>query len=644
MPVADRANVRLDSKSYPLAGAIARTARSSQRGDPGDLLMAEWRIDGPDFNSFEDIPLGGAAGYLGRDYGVNTDGRAYGVDVLGPKVTSIDLSVYDQTWEASILSTETAIASVNLIFGPPGVVDDAIGMAVINGPGPTPYGYIPRGTQTAKVDLTDMTVKRTGEIHAAPATDIIATHAPDATREVSVALGDEPYRVLTAVAAPPNSDTWMTNDESQAATIFGNGVDRIVEMNGNTVKGNILTSGDSMAAPAWAEVTSFDTERPAFTGFALDGPLWVLGTSNGPYMLDKQTGIFFPVIEEIDEHPDNCRGMTTWFPLGIVIPLHDSLRYQRALSGESFGPEVFETNTSPVQGHAHTFTASAKWGYCAFHNPSTNDSYLAACRPRQAGDAHSHPVSWFTIAKLTGVHCEFLRFVGTVNGLRTNPTLVGGYGSNAFWLTVGRTIREYEDTNYQHALSGQTYLTELRRQPGIVKDLEACEFTTANASANRTVTAKFSIDGDGDYANQALTAGTADGHQRQAFASSNVPLAWATGRRIKPRLDYATNDAAESPRVEGTFRLYYRIRPTMVNVYSVPLALKATSVREAEKQAQDLIDDWGSGPVATDLDGAEYVRVDDVKVAERADRGGGSDRTSGRQYVATVTCTEWTVA
>ena len=83
-----------------------------------------------------------------------------------------------------------------------------------------------------------------------------------------------------------------------------------------------MTSSVTMAAPSWVTVASeFVAEQGLqFNGFGTDGSLWVIGTSNGPYMLDSGTGKFFPLIPEIDTDDVNC------VPASTVVSLDSGVR------------------------------------------------------------------------------------------------------------------------------------------------------------------------------------------------------------------------------------------------------------------------------------------------------------------------------
>lgn len=652
-----RDNILLAGTKFELAvdahnARLFSTAqRDSQAGDPSELLTAEWRVDGHDLNSLEQIPLGQSAGYLARDYGSSTDGR-FLCDTLGPLLNTITLSTYDLAWSPSIPSTPTFIPSVNLIPGgaPGATASDALGMAVQFGIGPTPYAIIIRGSQPAKVDLTDMTVKRSGELLPEAATSIVATRTAANVREISVGMGVTPYRVLTALAAPPNSDTWTTNSQSQVARTFGIAPDRIVGLNGVTqqVLGNVMTGSVTMAAPNWATVATLNAfEVLQFNGFAVDGSLWIIGTSNGPYVLDSDTREFTPLIDEIDNN--NLNGyLATWFPapVGVLILLSDGLRQQRAGNGASVGPEMFKGNTSPVQGRPGAAAGSTHWLYTTEYNPITGDTYLLAWQPRAEGDQHDNVLTPYTIGKLTAMQSRFLDYIGTVNGVRTNPTLMGGAGSNAFWMTVGRTAREIDDANYRYAPSGTTYLTELRRRPGVLVDLEAIELETQHCSVSRTVTVSTLVTyPNGTTATIAFPTITTNGFHRLLASDAGVPVTTLEGLiRNKPQIAYATDDSTQAPQTIGTFREFYRARPLRVRVFSVTLVLgdTGTSVTEDKEKIIEALS-GRNGPVALqswDRD-TVYVRVDSVTCKEQVDRGGGADSSRGSKRIAELTMTEW---
>lgn len=642
-------DVSVDKNGSP---RVAVSSRPSQYGDPGDLTFAEWRVDGHDFNSVEMIPPGGNAGYLGRDYGVNTDGRWPGIDCLGPLVNTVTLSTYDNVVTPGILNSTFTLNNAG-ILGPGQTVSNANGMALIQAGGST-YGYITRGTKPARVNMSTMALAPTTLELDAAATDIIATKPADATvrSEVSIGQGDSlPYYVVQEPDITASTDVWAANNDNEAARVFGVAPDRTVLVAGNAIKGNVQTGSVTMENPNWQTVATIDTQDIRGTGFAMDGNLWVVSTSDGPYMLDSQTGDFFPLIPELDN--DNLNGLqtTTWSFLGVILPLRYSLRYQRYGSGQSFGPETFQDNRTPVQGTATGVAGSPRELFTAIYNPATGDTYIVVWMPNNAiSDAfsvqHSNPLSPFVIAKFTSTASNFLKWVGTVNSVRTNPTLMGGYGSNAFYITCGRTSRWLDDSNYRTALSGQTFLTELHRQPGLIKDIEWTEFESDDCAAGRTIQLALSID-DAAYVNIGSSV-TSDGQQRAVASSGGVPSSsFHGGYRIKPRVTYTSNVSTTTPKITGgTIRIYYRVRPRTIRTFKYTLDLtggKSKTSGEAETALRDLI---YSGPILVeDVDSNQfYARLISVSEPRMEAVGNAGESSRGNQRVVDVVFDEWTTA
>lgn len=629
------------------------TQRPSQPDDVGALKVAEWAVDGHDFNATEQIGPGQEAGYLGRDYGNGTDGRWQGVDTLGPLLNALTLTTYDLAWNPSVPSSGTFVPGVNLIPGgapaSSGAAGYATGMAWDYGPSGVPYGYIIRGQQLlAKVNLSTMTLVAQNELPIEAPTSILATRAANAAREISTGFEASAYRVLTAIAVPPNSDTWVTNSAGQKARILGVAPDRIVAEDQSTLQvlGNVMTGAVTMAAPSWSTVSTLNAfERLRFNGFNLEGSLWVIGTSNGPYVLDFDTREFTPLIDEIDNDDRNGR-LAHWSygGIGTIVLLRDG-SYSLG-SAASIGPEIFENNQSIVQGRPGAFGGSTHWLYATYYNATEGDAYLLAGRPREAGDHHGHPISWHTIGVIAQ-EALFLSVLGTLNGTRTNPTVILGNGPDAVWFTVGLTAREIDDTGYRYAAAGTTYLTEMRRARGTLNDVEAVEFEVGGtASAGKTVTVSLSLDG-GSY--QSFTALTSTGFKRQLAVSSGIPdSAMQSWHRIKPKIAYATDSSSAAPQVKGTLRLFYRARPLTIRVFTITVKLPATTGRNtAEGLEEELRAFERTGtPIAVqgidrDLD---YMRVIKVDVKEVQDRGGGADSARGSERIAVLTLEEWPVA
>lgn len=655
--------VLLDGLHYTVAvredgsPRIVRSSRPSQPADAGGLTFAEWRTDGHDFNSFEDISSGASAGYLGRDWGENTDGRNLGVDTLGPLVNVVDLSTYDNPLQGGLLGGGAQSASLILGggatagsggLGPSEIVADSNGFASIVTSSDT-YGYVNRGTRPAKVALSDMTLKESGLTLTNPGTSIIATSPALQTvrNEVSIAQGTSPYVVLQQgnVGIPPATDTWLTNSANEDATVFGQAPDRVVLLHENNVKGNIQTGSVTMAAPNWLTVTDEMPYGVLPTGFAMDGNLWVIGTSDGPYMLDSLTRKFFPIMSELDNDDANCVNTGEWFAVGVIIPLAYSLRYQKYGSGASFGPETFPINTSPVQGTPTAVAGSPRELFTVEQNPDTGDAYLIAWYPREAGDRHSGILSPYTIAKFDSTDSDYLAWVGTVNGLRVNPTLMGGYGSDSFYITTGRTSRWIDDSNYRYTPTGTTYLTEMRRLRNVIADIEFVEFEAGGTlSPTQTITVALSMDG-GAYT--AIGASqTTTGFKRLLAASGGIPTDTFHGiHKIKPSITYVTDDSSEAPQVVGPLRVYYRTRPTEIVVQQITFVLGdqgSTTAKGQEDSLRGLIYD---GPVEYQdtYSDTYYVRVTSVGEVKIVSKGQGRDSERGFQAEVVVELETWTV-
>ena len=651
-------DIRLDGANFTVAldangsPRVTVSTRPSQYGDPGDLTFAEWRVDGHDFNSVEMIPPGASQGYLGRDYGINTDGRWPGMDCLGPLINTISLDDYDVTSTPGVLNSTFILNTATGALGPGQTVATANGMAIINANG-TPNGYIIRGTKPGRVNLSTMAVAPTNLALDAAATDIIATKPASVTvrSEVSVGQGDSlPYYVVQEPDITSTSDTWNANTSGQAARIFGTAPDRTVAIAGNVVKGNIQTGSVTMKAPNWSTVATLTTQDVKGTGFAMDGNLWVIVTSDGPYMLDSQTGDFFPLIPELDNDALNGLQTNTWYPLGVIIPLRFSLRYQKYGSGKSFGPERFADNRSPVQGSPTGVAGSPRELFTTQYNPTTGDTYLIAWYTADAVDdafsiQHSNPITPFIIAKFASTQSKFLKWLGTVDSVRTLPTLMGGYGSNAFYISCGRTARWIDDSSYLTALSGQTFLTKTRRQPGIIKDIEWAEFETDDCAAARTVQLAVSLD-DGSYTDLG-SAVTSDGVQRAVASSAGVPSSsFHGGVDIKPRLTYSSNISTTTPKVQGTLRIYYRVRPRVIRSMTYTLDLvggKAQTPDEQEATLRAMV--YDAPEKFEDIDRKTiYVRVRSVSESRMEARGGGDDSSRGLVRVVDVVLETWTTA
>jgi hypothetical protein len=641
------------------AQAVTQTTRPSQRGDPGSLQFADWQVDSPAFFSVEDTSLG--RGFLGNDWGESTDARWKGINTIGPQINIVTLSGHD------------GVTATN-----------AIGQAEVVKSGDTTYAYIIRGRPATKVDLSDMSLGDTDETLTSAATTVISTKAANGTIELSIGQGStNNFRTVTAanIGASGGNDTFASSN--QPVEIFAHATDRIVGMrvvsDVLTIEGLILSGSVTMAAPVLSTVAELFNRDITPTGFAMDGINWVLGTSDGPYMLDAKIAEFFPILPELDNDSAHSIGLTNWGPIGTVIQTRYSTRMQRFGAGEPFGADVFEGNRSPIQGEPRRGSGGQHWFYEPIYNPNDDYSYLVAWRPRQSDDLHPYPMSAYPIARLAaGIESDYLKYVGTVNGVRSMPTIMGGHDDDLLWFHEGRSRRSVDDGSYtyEQTETPRQYFTELRREQGVIKDLEAIECLSLDATVTETITFGFSIDGGiyNDLAGALVRNGsdwedvtddwedvtevwedigqslngaiTSPGWNRILFVDdSNAPHSWASGRAIKPRATYTTGGPSAAPKLSGPLRLYYRTRPLMVRVFQYTLILKDDQRGSNEERQDKLFANLAGKPVKvaedTDIDQNYYVRVDSVRVRDAMEgvRADGSERRVVK--VAEVTATEW---
>ena len=617
-----RQTVRLDGATYKVYYAPrtdARpwqvTSRPTQRGEVGGYAVAEWDLNNVVCESIEDT-AGSGMGCLGIDYTDNADARWAGLLTLGPLINTVTLDAPGAHAATPLGSTFSL--GVDFWLGGAIVNARANGFATMRiGSTGVTYGYIPHGQYVSRVRLSDM-VAFEGVTLPASATDILRTQAALATvrQEISVGMGDtEPYQVLQQAGqvTPPAADVWNPNASGVAARAFGKMSQVIGALYGQTIASQNLTGSITMRNPNWQTRDTIDDEEIRLNSLEMGGDLWVIGTSKGPYLYDYDVSRFVKIQREVPANDENCLRLAFWSPLGVIIPLVDGTRYQIGGSAESFGIEKFRRNTSPVQGRATAHAASTKWLYQALYNDTTGHTYLIAWRPAEPGDRHGNVATPYTIARFTSLRSDFLEYIGDVNGERTTPALIGGYGNDMFWMTLGRYAREIDDSSYRYAASGTAFLTEMRRYPEMIKDLIQVDLDTSNQAAARTIILAFAVDGGaanvlaGTYISGIVINGTinTDGHHYVRFiddADPRAPLSWASGRRIKPEIRFATNVAATSPRVEGALRLTYAWRPLMSNIYRFPLLLEDDGVSTAEQQTTDLLALMGSGPVLVNED------------------------------------------
>lgn len=636
-------------------------SRPWQPGDPAQKEVALWNVDGPQLYSYEQIAEGQQAGPLGIAYTDGADSRWSDTLCLGPAITSLTLTGSDTPHPMVLLDVNALLDQNTGLDGSPNpgnVVDIAWTQGATAG---EYYAYFVRDGYVTKVNLASLTVVATHSFLDS-AVAAIATQTPAATRELSVALASSAYQVAQPIASGAD-DTWTQNSAGQVVARFGQDSLRVVGMATNsgqvTVSGNPLTSTVTMAAPAWSTVTNIVGAQLSPTGFVLDGYRWVMGTTKGPYYIDPQLGQPYPLIPEMDNNSEN-RVLAWWSFLGVLIGTRYGTRWQKANIGRSFGVESFAENRTTVQGYATAMDASIRWIYQALYNPNTNTTWLLAWHPDLRELRQDVLVSPFVIGKFSGnAVSRAMRWVGTANQARTTQVLLMGNNTNGAYMIVGETPTEIDDSNYRYTTSGTAYFTELRRFPHLLKDIEAIEFESASCTANRTIGVALVVAGDAAQPATVTLAGTTagvndtistNGYQRRLFVdNSGVPLTTVSSRRFYPQLTFTSNVATASPQVVGMIRVYYTLRPLLIDEITVHLQLQDDNISTAYDQALALDALQSAGPVLVQDDwysNSYYVRVADLNYGPEAeDNGGSPDRPKdGGILVVTLKMHRWNVS
>ena len=500
------------------------------------MKQAVWMPWGPAFNSVEDTRYGN--GQLSVDYTDNVDTRFPNHVCLGPLVTTIDCAAAGGT-----------VANVN-------------GFALSGTMNATKFLYAIRGTKWAKIQCSNMTLISDGTetALAEAATDIIYTNTSAGTQEISVGMAATAYRTITAVGAGV-TDTHSANVDTELATIFGPGwpADRIIALQGQVIKGNTLTGAVTMNNGTWSTIATIAGEKLTPTGYALDGENLIPGYDNGPYMLDSEINKFRPLIDEIDTNTNHCKGMTTWFPKGVMIPLADGMRFQKELVGRSVGPETYSENMSPIQGKTTGGAGTNRYFFMVIKNEVTDEAYICACASAQ--QIHKQ-LDFYPLVTLTNLDCDAITYIGTALGSRTNPTLVFGSDDDVAWITIGRGWREYDDTNYTYATTGTWYGTEMRRNPEAVKRPKRILFETAGCNTSgETITFSLRVtDQRGVTITEQIGAPITSNGMQILKVSDQVE-----GWRIRPEITFASNTSSASPSIESVIIIEYDESPLRVD-------------------------------------------------------------------------------
>lgn len=511
-------------------------------GIAGEPDVAEWRPYGAALLSYEDM-ASPSGGFLGVDYTQNVDTRWRPQVMLGPAINTVDCGSAG------------------------GTAADSSGMALAGPMNATLYAYVIRGTKWAKIQASNMSLISDGSetALAEAATSIIYARNADgsATGQIAIGMDNTAYRIITTVsggvtdthsahASVINRIMGHAAESGAVARVIGMGRSGAAGTGSITVRSLELTSATTMSGGTWSTIDTIGPADVTFTGFAMDDDFMIVGTDRGPVYVDGVFSRFRFMFPEIGQDSNNCKQMTFIPWMGVVCPMATSTMLIKGLQVKtSIGPERFPTNTSPITGRCTGVADAGRYAYMAIYNPIVDDTYICAVRPAEAEDRHDQDYSYFPVAHFIDTSANFLRDIGTGGGVRTSPTMMGGYNDDVFWFTRGTVDREPDDSNYRFATSGTLYLTEMRRQPDWEKEVEYIEFETASCSSTETLTVKLSI--DGATAEQVGVPVTTNGYQR-----INAPRGMFRGTRIKPQVVFASGANTTSPKLEGYLRIHYR--------------------------------------------------------------------------------------
>lgn len=482
---------------------------------------------------------------------VNVDTRFRGTVGLGPLVTTINLA---QTGETAA---------------------NANGMAFTRTMSATrEYAEVIRGTKTGKIRLDTRAniADSSMTAFAERARHILYSKSSAGDEEIAVGFDNIAYRVATTIG-DTGGDTFAENADAVFNRIHGiagsdNAAGQVAGFGRSgstgtamvTARQNILTGAVTMTDGSWVTRATLSGEAVAFTGFAMDGDFWLVGTDRGVIYLDSNFQRFRLLQTSLNVDLVNCHGMGSIDFLGpaVVVPLQRSLRMIQSLQSRSIGLETYRNNLSPVQGlYTGGVTASELWMYVPVKNPYTDDFFICAARPRQQGDPHGNPISYYPIIRIEDKDCEFIEYAGTRGGV-TNPTVYFGIDGDAGWFLEGQSNRFPIDGTCTYAASGTWYGTQLRRDPEKGKKPSCFDFTAADCTSTETLTLSITIE-DWQGVERTVQVGppvTKNGFHRLWLREADA----VDARRITPSIAFARGGTTTAtPRIEGVLGMEFEL-------------------------------------------------------------------------------------
>jgi hypothetical protein len=447
-------------------------------------LLGTWEF-GSHLLSVEDIR--GGQGPLGVSYAAGVDTR-YDDTCMAPLLTSVSLAGSDAAGGGSV-GTAATVRSAAFT----GNMNPPEKMLLARG---TKLGAIRLDTRAS---LFDGTAEGAGVPYTEAVNHLHYTKSATGTHEVSICFDDVIYRSITDVPETGGYTASANNESHKYRVMFDGGSDAAATVvlglgrgSGtvqNKVASNTLSGSTTQDASAWQSRATIGTDV-VFTGGAMDGRYALVGTNDGVYLLDSDLQKFRPQQDELPADPNNhqCFGLQaiSFLGPGVLNPTIRGLRMSQDANSRSVGVEMYPNNTSPVNGRYGHSTASERWIYMPIYNTVTGESYIMALRPRQPGDAHDQPLSWYTLFELDSLESKICVFSGFKGGV-TSPTVWVGRGSDVGWFLEPLTQRPWDDSNMTFGVAGTLYGTLLRRDPDKGKIPEFVTLETAGCTATETI-------------------------------------------------------------------------------------------------------------------------------------------------------------
>jgi hypothetical protein len=195
-----------------------------------------------------------------------------------------------------------------------------------------------------------------------------------------------------------------------------------------------------------------------------------------------------------------------------------------------------------VNGTITAIAGDSSWLYVAVKNAAGN-TYILKGNPYKNGD-HGE---WHTFLYLGANDCNALSVAAPGSVVTSNPTLVVGYGTGAYYYILPRHhLRPDQDSNCTFDTGASNKLVGAWHDvgaEGFKKWLNNGQVIGNNLTAGRPIGLKYEIDGSGSEVS--ILSATSDG-DTLAVVSGDVQF-----NKVRPVITLSTNDSGQTPCVEG---------------------------------------------------------------------------------------------